>query len=398
MQISIYSATNHHKESCVFLKIQVDAAFQFDKIHVELIPHNLRYNRSGFGSSISSLRTETDIELDSSLIREMQALQLKNPAEFIAEFYFKLQIEAFNGRKKLPDSACWIKVQSPWKNAAEATRYPHGKKLYAQEISKQKLPLPALQMVLKNDFDAENLLAAYAATNVLDVQLIAHENIQNIHISCELKGQKIASANIAHLSAGQEYPLQLQLLENIAHLFNIAQQNDLQPDTAYYTLDLVADCDADGQQKQSVSTLWLKNPVANELAQVQRNVAKQIQMLLNQHFANTRHNIEEHDNWCFFQIGEHRFQYGIKDGALYACTGFKRIAYNANFKSLKSEMSILNKSLKHKIKEINSHFVVEAKLKVDKLKDQNVVKFLNELLLVADNPSVRDFMRAYEAN
>jgi len=393
MKTTIFSAANSDGESSVFLK--VEAPFQFNEIRGELIPHNLRNNQARFSISTSILKTEIEFELDGSLIMEMQELQLKSPDHFIPEFYFKLFFQAFNDRKKLHSSECWIKVYSPWKNAADAANYPYGKSLKFEEITKDILPEANLHMELQNSFEEDDLQAAYAATDALNFKLTANKNLQNIKVSCEAEGQHIVSDKLENLSKGQVQSVKFILPENLSNLIKNAQQKSFRKDSEYYILNLIVDSETEGQGTQDVSTFLLENPVFKELAKINRQIAQQIKTVLCENFPDSKHEIDDSDDWFRFQIGGYDFQYGLKDNAVHAFIHFNKISYDVDFKLLKSQMAVLNKELKHKLKEVDNYFVLEAKIKLDKLKDQNLVKLLSELLDVANNPVVQAFMIPY---
>ena len=394
MNISIYSAADSFGGSRIFLKAVT--SFQFNRIIVEFIPYNLRYNKATDSVSTSDLRTEVEIELDSSLIREMQTLQLKSPEHFIAEFNFKFLIQAFNDRKKLHNSECWINILSPWTNAADAENYPYGKTLQFKEITENLLPSANLQMQLENSFNEEDLQAAYASTDELNIKLKSDKNLQNIKITCETEGQGIASERLENLTTGQVQHLRLKLPENLAHLFKISQQKAFRTDSEFYTLNLIVDSEIEGERNQDVSTFLLENPVYKELAKINRRIAVQLKTVLNENYPDCKHEIDEQDDWFRFQIGGHNFQYGLKDNSIHTYIHFSKISYDINFKILKSQMAVLNKELKHKLKEIDNYFVLEAKIKLDKLNDQNLIKLLNELLDIANNPNIKSFMVPYE--
>ncbi len=200
---------------------------------------------------------------------------------------------------------------------------------------------------------------------------------------------------LENLSKGQVQSINFILPENLSNLIKNAQQKSFRKDSEYYILNLIVDSETEGQGTQDVSTFLLENPVFKELAKINRQIAQQIKTVLCENFPDSKHEIDDSDDWFRFQIGGYDFQYGLKDNAVHAFIHFNKISYDVDFKLLKSQMAVLNKELKHKLKEVDNYFVLEAKIKLDKLKDQSLVKLLSELLDVANNPVVQAFMIPY---
>ena len=394
MKLQFFSGVDSYGENQIYLHTQID--FTFNGLSIQLIPHLLRYHQASLGYTYSHVQTELKpIVISSNLIKEMRELQLKSPDFLIKNYIFEIVAIFRQDKTKQKQISSFLNITSPWLQPQEAQAFPYGLSLNYQELQAQDLPKPRFEVKLLQIFDQEDLQTTYEQTQSLDFQITLPSQINQIKVQAEI--EKLSFQLPSPQAKSQEdYQINWELKPSLAQILEQAEASTYRQDFPQYLINLVLEAKEQEETIHETHSFWLDNPKHKEKIKINKQLAQLLQDILNQDFPNHQGQIDQEADWFRFHIDNHAFQSGLKNGSVYVYVHFSKISYDIDFKKLKKEMTLFNKNLKHKLKELDNYFAIEAKIKFNKLKAANLSKLISEVLNLANNQDLQSFMSPYE--